>query len=205
MLKTAGIQYAEFAERLVQQAYRRRAAANTQVPNRQASRATQISEITIRRLAKGERPQLLAITRACNMFRDDEIEVADEILTEAERDGEKSHYRTFVVERDDKLLGWSSHGRVPQTDATFDLYWIVVAPEAQNLGIGKQLMALVEADVRREQGRWLLLETSSTPEYLPTRRFYERLGYHVLEEIEDFYRPGDGRVTFGKRFDRAES
>jgi D-alanine-D-alanine ligase len=206
MLKAAGIGYNEFVERLVQQAYRRKVASDGAKPNQTRSKsAAALCDITIRRLLKGERPQLLAMTQACNMFRPDEIEVADEILMEAERDGEAGHYRTFVAERDGQLLGWSSHGRVPQTDATFDLYWIVVAPAAQNLGIGKQLMQLVEDDVRREQGRWLLLETSSTPEYVPTRRFYERLGYHVVDEIEDFYRMGDGRVTFGKRFDRAQS
>jgi D-alanine-D-alanine ligase len=204
MLKAAGIEYAAFVGRLVQQAHRRRATGCAGLLNRQASKPTALTEITIRRLDRGDRPLLLAMTRACNMFREDEIEIADEILTEAERDGAAGHYRTWVAEQNGQLLGWSSHGRVPQTDATFDLYWIVVAPAAQNLGIGKKLMALVEEDVRHEQGRWLLLETSSTPEYIPTRRFYERLGYHVVDEIEDFYRVGDGRVTFGKRFDCAD-
>jgi ribosomal protein S18 acetylase RimI-like enzyme len=107
----------------------------------------------------------------------------------------------LVAELEGDAVGWSCHGRVPLTDATFDLYWIAVAPRVQGQGIGRTLLNEVEQTVQSKHGRWLLAETSSTTAYKPTRDFYQRCGYRMLNEIADFYRTGDGKITFGKRLD----
>ena len=52
---------------------------------------------------------------------------------------------------------------------------------------------------RRSAPPTLYVETSSRPQYEPTRAFYGRLGYHVAAELPDFYGPGDGQVIFAKR------
>jgi GNAT superfamily N-acetyltransferase len=88
------------------------------------------------------------------------------------------------------------------TEGTFDLYWIAVTAEARGSGVAARLDEAVTAEVRQAGGRWLRAETSSTPAYGPAHRFYERRGYTLLERIDDFYRPGDARLTFGKRLDR---
>jgi hypothetical protein len=46
----------------------------------------------------------------------------------------------------------------------------------------------------------LVVETSSRPEYAPTRAFYERRGYAEAARMREFYAPGDDRVIFTKRF-----
>src|SRR5262249_18809959 len=112
-------------------------------------------------------------------------------------------YQALVAEVDGQSVGWSCHGRVPLTDATFDLYWIVVAPSAQRLGIGRALITEIQNRVQSENGRWLLAETSSTGPYAAAREFYLRCGFQQLSEIEDFYRRGDGRVIFGLRLDHS--
>ena len=144
---------------------------------------------------------LLGFTSTCGFFRPDEVTVAAEILDEAMRDGPSGHYQVFVAEEGGRQVGWSCHGRVPLTDATFDLYWIVVAPELQRAGVGRKLISTIEAKLRAESARWLLAETSSTAQYESTRRFYQRCGFAELSQIDDFYRPGDGRIIFGKRID----
>jgi D-alanine-D-alanine ligase len=201
MLTVAGISYSNFAERIVEQAQSR--CDKNAVHRVNISPRTNINstETGIRSLNSGERGWLLEMTTACRFFRTDEIEIADELLREAERDGDAGHYKVLVVESDGSPVAWSCHGRVPLTDATFDLYWIVVAPDAQNRGVGRRLLAFVEEQVREAGGRWLLAETSSTKEYEPTRRFYETCGYRIVGEVEDFYRHADGRITFGKRLD----
>ena len=85
------------------------------------------------------------------------------------------------------------------TEGTYDLYWIAVDPTEQGRGIAHALDEAVTDAVRREGGRWILAETSSTAPYEPARRFYLRRGYTLIERIPDFYRPGDDRLTFGKR------
>jgi hypothetical protein len=50
----------------------------------------------------------------------------------------------------------------------------------------------------------MYVETSSRPQYGPTRTFYRRLGYRSAAELPDFYGPGDGQVIFAKQL-RPES
>ncbi len=153
-------------------------------------------------MRKGERAALVEMTRVCGIFRPDEIEVADELLQESERHGAGGQYLAIVAEQAGKTVGWACYGLAPMTDATFDLYWIVVAPAEQNRGIGRQLLNDVEQRVRAAGGRWILADTSSTVAYEPTRAFYHGRGYRMFSEIGDFYRIGDGKITIGKRLDR---
>jgi ribosomal protein S18 acetylase RimI-like enzyme len=53
--------------------------------------------------------------------------------------------------------------------------------------------------VRGRDGRLLLIETSSTAAYHPTRQFYLKNGYTIVAEIPDFYADGDGKVIYSKR------
>jgi hypothetical protein len=46
--------------------------------------------------------------------------------------------------------------------------------------------------------RRIYADTSSRPQYEPTRRFYEACGYRREAFLADFYAPGDGKIIFGK-------
>ena len=99
--------------------------------------------------------------------------------------------------RDALVLGWCfgfAHFLV-------GLYWIAVAPGSRGSPVASMLDDVITREVRESGGRWLLAETSSTPPYAAAHRFYAKSGYALLERIPDFYRPGDDRLTFGKRLD----
>jgi D-alanine-D-alanine ligase len=166
---------------------------------REPSRAVSVD---IRTGIDSDRAALLEITRACGVFCPEEIEIADEVMRDGVANPPVNGYWILIAELEDRPVGWSCHGRVPLTDATFDLYWIAVAPEYQGAGIGKQLLAEVERQVAGLGGRWLLAETSSLASYHATREFYTRSGYSIVSQIADFYRLGDDKITFGKRLDR---
>jgi GNAT superfamily N-acetyltransferase len=123
-----------------------------------------------------------------------------EELWNAYRDkGEEASGYTFLVYRDaDRVLGYACFGPHPLTHGTFDLYWIAVDPKARGHGIGRALLNRVDAEIQAQGGRLLLIETSSTPAYAPTRCFYEACGYSCVATIQDFYAPGDGLVIFAK-------
>lgn len=206
MLHAAGISYDEFARRLVERAEGRKrntneaSTVNRLAASRQAS--NDASAVRIRELKPDDVDRLLELTRSCGVFRPDEIEIAAEVLRDAVRDGVGGHYQVLVAELNGRAVGWSCHGRVPLTDATFDLYWIAVDPQQQRSGIGRILLSEVERQIVAIGGRWLLAETSSTDIYRATREFYLRCGFHVVSQIDDFYRAGDGKTTFGKRLDQ---
>ena len=83
-------------------------------------------------------------------------------------------------------------------EGTFDLYWIAVDKAAHGRGVGRRLMEWTEEHLRAAGARLLVVETSGTAEYTPTRRFYERLGYDGHLSVPDFYRPGDDLIVYSK-------
>jgi len=95
-------------------------------------------------------------------------------------------------------IGYACFGATPMTDASFDLYWLVVAEEARGRGIGRGLLAAVEANVRARGGARVRIETSSLEGQGGAARFYAASGYERAGSIGDFYRPGDDLITFLK-------
>jgi ribosomal protein S18 acetylase RimI-like enzyme len=86
------------------------------------------------------------------------------------------------------------------TDRTWYLYWIAVGKQTQARGIGGELLKFVEEEIRRHQGRMLLIETSSLEHYDLTRRFYLKHDYDRVASVPDYYAEGDDMVVFRKHF-----
>ena len=101
---------------------------------------------------------------------------------------------------EDQLVGYACYGPTPDTDRTFDLYWIAVEPGAQGSGSGTRLLTEVERRLQGQNARMLIVETSSRSEYAPTRHFYQKRGYAEAARVRDFYAPLDDRIIFTKRF-----
>ena len=155
----------------------------------------------LRGLRPDDPPTIERILRAVGVFRPGEVAIGLAPVDETLHPGPSTDYRWTVAERDGRVAGFACHGPVPLTEGTFDLYWIAVDPAAQRASVAIRLEAAVAVAVAGAGGRWLLAETSSTPPYEPARRFYLGRGYALLSTIPDFYRPGDDRLTFGKRLD----
>ncbi|HAV41194.1 MAG TPA: N-acetyltransferase [Acidobacteria bacterium] len=141
----------------------------------------------------------MEIIRATRFFVPDEIKVAEELIDIYLSQPEQQDYQIVVAEDENgKVAGYMTYGPTPLTEGTWDLYWIAVSPEVQGQGYGQLLVRYLENEVKKKGGRLVMIETSSQPKYLPTRKFYEKLGYREMARIPDFYRPGDDRVIFGK-------
>jgi len=97
------------------------------------------------------------------------------------------------------VQGYVCYGPTPRTEGVFDLYWIAVEPSRQGQGFGQLLLKFVENEVRRQNGRMLLIETRSRQSFAPTIRFYQRSGYDEISRIKDFYRIEDDKIVMCKR------
>lgn len=146
---------------------------------------------------KADRPRVEAIVRATGLFREDETAIALELfdLGRARED----EYELLAA-RDDQgqLIGFISWGPTPATKGTHDLYWIAVDPAHQGHGVGSQLLEAVEERLKADGGRLVVVETSSRPEYRPTRAFYGKRGYAVTARVPGYYAPGDDLIVFTK-------
>jgi ribosomal protein S18 acetylase RimI-like enzyme len=155
--------------------------------------------IKVRPMTVRDKPAVMAMLQDMPEFNKDEVAVAEEVVDDYLRESTKSGYHVFIAELDLAIAGYICYGPTPLTEATWDIYWLAVAPNQQRKGIGKHLLTLAEANIEKAGGRITIIETSSRPEYEATGRFYKTQGYELACRIADFYAPGDAKLILIKR------
>ena len=154
---------------------------------------------TIRPIIPADREQLLRVVRLQTNFLDCEVDVAMEVIDGTFDPAED--YRTLAaVEDNGTIVGFISYGPIPLTENRYDLYWIAVDPACGRRGVGSLLLTAMEEDLRRTGPGHIYIDTSSTEGYARARAFYEKNGYHIASLLRDFYRDGDDRVLYLKKF-----
>ncbi|MFV0442346.1 MAG: GNAT family N-acetyltransferase [Planctomycetaceae bacterium] len=145
-----------------------------------------------------DRETIRRLAESTSFFRPDEVDIAVELVDARLMNGLASGYSFIFAESDRQTLGYACYGPIGCTLGSFDLYWIIVDPAAQGQGLGRQLMQEAERLVRSAKGRRIYVETSSQPQYEPTRQFYLRCGYAIDAVLKDFYADGDDKVVLVK-------
>ena len=196
-LEFAKLSYEQFVELMITNAYSRLRAR--QEPEKVAIAAKkEIPPITIRWARPEDRGTILDMVKDTEAFREDEVEVAREVLDDSLEHGEAGHYQSYVAEQDGQVTGWVCFGPTPCTVGTFDIYWIAVNPRRQSKGVGSALMAFCEKLIKDRGGRIAVVETSGRPSYLSSRMFYLRKGYKESARVRDFYAPDDDKIVYTK-------
>ncbi len=153
----------------------------------------------IRKLLNKDKDKIREILVNTEMFTDEEIAVAVELMDEFLSKGEESGYEIYsAVAENDEVIGYICFGKRPLTLATFDIYWIAVKPSLHGGGIGKSLIKFAEQKIKEKGGKLILVETSSQEKYQKTRLFYKSCGYEEVARIKDFYKPNDDLIIFAK-------
>jgi ribosomal protein S18 acetylase RimI-like enzyme len=159
-----------------------------------------LTAFQIRSPSEAESECITAIARDAKVFSAEEIEVVQELVEEHfEFGAERSGYHFVIAGDEREVFGFACYGPRPLTIGTFDLYWIVVAPDSGQRGVGSALLERVIAEVRAAGGRLLVAETSSLPAYGPARAFYDRHDFARAATIQEFYAPGEDLVIFVRR------
>ncbi len=136
---------------------------------------------------------------ATGFFHSYEIDVAVELLADRLEKGAASDYEFVFREKAGRLLGYACYGRIPCTLSSYDIYWIVVAPDRQGHGLGRMMLAEAESLIQKAGGTRIYVDTSQSEKYRTTRAFYQQCGYHCESILPDFYAPADGKVIFCKK------
>ncbi len=144
------------------------------------------------------------LVAATGLFNREEIAVAEGLVGERLAKGPASGYEFVIAQREGVMVGYACFGPVAGTQASYDLYWIVAAPQFQRMGIGRRLLGEVERRIAAAGGRRIYAETSGREQYAPTRAFYQRMGFRQEAVLPDFFAPGDDKVIFVKLL-RSES
>lgn len=151
-----------------------------------------------REVRQDDQSQVESIVRSSGFFREDEIEIAVELVKERLDKGGASGYEFIFAESEGNTVGYSCFGLIPCTLYSFDLYWIAIHRDHMNRGIGSILLNETETSIRIMGGNSVYAETSSKELYAPTRAFYIKKGYLEKARFEDFYDRGDDKIVFVK-------
>jgi ribosomal protein S18 acetylase RimI-like enzyme len=138
------------------------------------------------------------IVRSTDFFRDDEIQVAVELVEETLAKGSASGYEFLFAEFEGKTIAYSCYGIIPCTLKSYDLYWIASHNDFRGKGIGGHILELTEKKIREAGGYGIYIETSSKEQYLPTQRFYEKYNYQLTARFEHFYDTNDDKLVYVK-------
>ncbi len=153
----------------------------------------------IRPTVPADTPALVALTEGTGVFKPHDIETLREVLDDYHAESQAEGHRCVTFEESGRPIGFAYYAPAPLTDRTWHLWWIAVSRQIQAKGVGSRLLRHVEDDVRAAGGRLLVIETSSTPPYELTRRFYRKQGYDPPVVLRDFYADGDDICFFLKR------
>jgi ribosomal protein S18 acetylase RimI-like enzyme len=153
----------------------------------------------IRPFQKEDLQPIVEILRATDVFKEEEIVVAVELMQIVAEEKDQQDYVIYTfVDDANSVRGYYCVGPTPLTVSTFDLYWVAVDPRVHAQGIGKQLLRHCEEYVKSRGGTLIIAETSSLPKYEKTRSFYERNHYTEASRIRDYYSRGDDLVVYTK-------
>ncbi|MBM4149294.1 MAG: GNAT family N-acetyltransferase [Lentisphaerae bacterium] len=157
-----------------------------------------MNNAVVRVTAKEDRDAIVGLLAACPMFRPCEVAIGVEVLDEAVKSGPEGHYQSRTAFVEDAVVGWICWGPTPCTEATYDIYWIVVAEPHRGHRIGGSMLSAAEQEIRERGGRLAVVETSARSDYAATRKFYARHAYQQAAVVPDFYAPGDNKEIYVK-------
>lgn len=160
--------------------------------------------MAIRPFVKEDISPLKEILLATRVFRNEEIEVAVELMEIVAEEPHQMDYMMFTsVDEESAVQGYYCVGPTPMTAVSYDLYWMAVDPKRHGSGTGKELLEHCEKFVRARNGMKIIAETSSLPMYDRTRGFYMKHGFVEEARIKNYYSVGDDLVIFTKQLSEA--
>ncbi len=111
--------------------------------------------------------------------------------------GNTVEYRWLVYDQNG-VQGAAYYVPEQLTEGTWNVLLIAVDPQMHEQEIGSRLMRYIEAELKHEGNRVLIVETSGKPDFERTRGFYDMLGYDREARIRDYYAAGDDKIIFRK-------
>ena len=138
------------------------------------------------------------IVASTGFFSAAEVEIAVELVQARLADGDASGYFFLLAEQEGRVVGYACYGPIAGTVARYDLYWIAVDAGRQRAGLGSLILREAERAAAASGAARLYVQTSTRPQYQPTRAFYERNGYALAAELPDYYSDGDGQAIYVK-------
>lgn len=148
----------------------------------------------IRPVTTADVDELKIVLDSCELFPS---EYLDEMISDYFNNAETEDiWFTFLIDEKPIAIGYCIPEKL--TEGTYNLLAIGVSQNAQRKGVASAMMEYIEQQLKRKNGRLLLVETSSDDEQISARKLYHKIGYRQVAVIDDFWKDGEDKIVFLK-------
>ena len=152
-----------------------------------------MTKITIKNTSQDDIPALKKVLDQIELFPSDMLE---DMIAPALNGESNALWLTAMTDQTPVGLCYAEPEEL--TDRAWNVLALGVEPNLQGHGIGKELMAAIEARLVENMQRLLIVDTSSTDAFESARSFYRSIGYSEEARIRDYWAEGDDKITFRK-------
>ncbi len=151
----------------------------------------------IRKTSPEDRTPLLTLLQESGKFDADGLEhVAETLDAYLSSPGEEIWY-TAVEEG--TPVGVAYCRPEPVTLGTWNLLMIWMKKGVEGKGFGSALMSSIFDELQDRKARLLIVETTQGEEFAGARAFYEKIGFTLEGQVNDFYDEGAHKLMYTKR------
>ena len=149
----------------------------------------------IRPVTTADVDELKIVLDSCELFPS---EYLDEMISDYFNNAEtEDHWFTFLIDEKPVAIGYCIPEKL--TEGTYNLLAIGVSQNAQRKGVASAMMEYIEQQLKQNNGRLLLVETSSDEAQIAARKLYQKIGYKQVAVIDDFWKEGEDKIVFLKQ------
>ena len=149
----------------------------------------------IRPVTTADVDELKIVLDSCELFPP---EYLDEMISDYFNNAEtEDHWFTFLIDEKPVAIGYCIPEKL--TEGTYNLLAIGVSQNAQRKGVASAMMEYIEQQLKQNNGRLLLVETSSDEAQIAARKLYQKIGYKQVAVIDDFWKDGEDKIVFLKQ------
>ncbi len=152
--------------------------------------------VEFRPMTAADASAALEIIRACD---EDDYETA---RISYEEGGPKDQY---VLTQQGRVIGVTGYRPIEFTDRSYWLSWPYLDDKLRGLGLGEAMIERVLAVLGEMDARKVFVNTSDLSDsrggqlYADAIQWYEAAGFRLELRYEDYYEPGESRLTYGRR------
>lgn len=149
----------------------------------------------IRPVSNSDIDGLKSVLDSCGLFSSEYLD--DMIFDYFNNSDSQDIWFTYIDNDRPVAIGYC----VPEklTNGTFNLLAIGVSEDFQRKGIANEMMSYIERQLKSQDGRILIVETSSDDAQIGARKLYEKIGYSKEAVIRDFWNEGEDKIVFWKK------
>jgi ribosomal protein S18 acetylase RimI-like enzyme len=146
-----------------------------------------------------DREILYDLMQKTGVFSEQAINLTMELIDTYLFNEEQDDYRVIVgSETHGQVVAFACYGPAAGTEGTCRLYWLVVTPALQHQGIGKEILAWIEQQMREEGARLVVIEITSEDKYAAFVRFFTDQQYKQAGRIKNYFRTGEDMLFYVK-------